>query len=268
VEKLTMQAVRSGRTVWNVITEGRALVDADGNLVASGSERPEMSAKAAAGVAELRSVVERFRDEFAALAQPLPDLFQKLVEDTRYEAEIERLNPEPEQQLTRKAALDQLREAIKIYSDRAETVSLAGFLEDCALAGRDEEDDSERERTGVVRLMTLHSAKGLEFPRVYLVGLEEGLLPHRRSLEDPDSPSLPEERRLAYVGVTRAMNDLAITWAETRMKWGKRQPTIVSRFVGEMRADDADEDDQDGDDAEHGHDDERESGDVDREAKS
>ncbi len=244
VEKLTMQAVRSGRTVWDVITRAEGMVDPDGNLVVSG-ERPEMSVKAAAGVAELRSVIERFRDEFAALAQPLPDLFQKLVEEIRYEAEIERLNPEPEQQLTRKAALDQLRESIKIYSDRAETVSLAGFLEDCALAGRDEEDDSERERSGVVRLMTLHSAKGLEFPRVYLVGLEEGLLPHRRSLEDPDSPSLPEERRLAYVGVTRAMNDLTISWAESRMKWGKRQPTLVSRFVAEMRADDAEEDDAD-----------------------
>ena len=272
VEKLTMQAVRSGRTVWDVITRAEGMVDPDGNLVVSG-ERPEMSVKAAAGVAELRSVIERFRDEFAALAQPLPDLFQKLVEEIRYEAEIERLNPEPEQQLTRKAALDQLRESIKIYSDRAETVSLAGFLEDCALAGRDEEDDSERERSGVVRLMTLHSAKGLEFPRVYLVGLEEGLLPHRRSLEDPDSPSLPEERRLAYVGVTRAMNDLTISWAESRMKWGKRQPTLVSRFVAEMRADDAEEDDadegdQDGDDAGHGNADGRESGDADREANS
>ncbi len=239
VEKLTTQAVRSGRTVWDVITEGAGLVDDDSKPVAS--DRAEMSPKAAAGVAELRSVIERFRDEFETLAQPLPDLFQKLVREIRYEAEIERLNPEAEQQLARKGALEQLRESIKIYSDRAETVSLAGFLEDCALAGRDEEGESERERSSVIRLMTLHSAKGLEFPRVYLVGLEEGLLPHRRSLEDPDSPSLPEERRLAYVGVTRAMNDLAITWAETRMKWGKRQPTLVSRFIAEMRADDAEE---------------------------
>ena len=193
-------------------------------------------------------MIGRFRDDFEALSQPLPDLFQKLVEDIRYEAEIERLNSEPEQRLSRLAALEQLRDAIKIYADRAESVSLAGFLEDCALAGRDEEeDDAERENADVIRLMTLHSAKGLEFPRVYLVGLEEGLLPHRRSLEDPDSPSLPEERRLAYVGVTRAMNDLTITWAESRTKWGKRQPTIVSRFVGEMRADNeegADDDQQ------------------------
>jgi DNA helicase-2/ATP-dependent DNA helicase PcrA len=228
VEKLMTTAVKSGRGLWDIIAEAEV----------SSGPRPEVSAKAAAGLTELRSVIGRFREGFEALSQPLPDLFQKLVEDIRYEGEIERLNAEPEQRLSRLAALEQLRDAIKIYADRAESVSLAGFLEDCALAGRDEEeDDAERENADVIRLMTLHSAKGLEFPRVYLVGLEEGLLPHRRSLEDPDSPSLPEERRLAYVGVTRAMNDLTITWAESRTKWGKRQPTIVSRFVREMRAD-------------------------------
>jgi DNA helicase-2/ATP-dependent DNA helicase PcrA len=227
VDKLMTTAVKSGRGLWDIIAESEV----------SAEPRPEISAKAAAGLSELRNVIGRFRDDFEALSQPLPDLFQKLVEDIRYEAEIERLNSEPEQRLSRLAALEQLKDAIKIYAQRAESVSLAGFLEDCALAGRDEEeDDAERENADVIRLMTLHSAKGLEFPRVYLVGLEEGLLPHRRSLEDPDSPSLPEERRLAYVGVTRAMNDLTITWAESRTKWGKRQPTIVSRFVGEMRA--------------------------------
>jgi DNA helicase-2/ATP-dependent DNA helicase PcrA len=229
VEKLMTTAVKSGRGLWDIIAEAEAN---------TGSQL-EISAKAAAGLAELRQVIGRFRGDFEAVSQPLAELFQKLVAEIGYEAEIERLNSEPEQRLSRLAALDQLRDALKIYADRSESVSLGGFLEDCALAGRDEEqDDAEREKSDVIRLMTLHSAKGLEFPRVYLVGLEEGLLPHRRSLEDPDSPSLPEERRLAYVGVTRAMNDLTITWAESRTKWGKRQPTIVSRFVREMRADD------------------------------
>ena len=233
VEKLMTTAVQSGRGLWNVIAEADA------------GSRPDISPKATAGLAELRNLVNRFRHDFEAASAPLPDLFQKLVEEVRYQAEIERLNSEPEQRLARLAAIEQLRDAIKIYAGRADSVSLGGFLEDCALAGRDEEqDDAERENSDVIRLMTLHSAKGLEFPRVYLVGLEEGLLPHRRSLEDPDSPSLPEERRLAYVGVTRAMNDLTITWAETRTKWGKRQPTIVSRFVAEMRADEEPADDE------------------------
>jgi DNA helicase-2/ATP-dependent DNA helicase PcrA len=234
VEKLMTSAVKSGRSLWEIISEAE---------VGAAASR-EISAKAAAGLSELRVVIGRFREDFDALTRPLPDLFQKLVADIRYEAEIERLNSEPEQRLSRLAAIEQLRDAIKFYSDRANAASLSGFLEDCALAGRDEEqDDAERENTDVVRLMTLHSAKGLEFPRVYLVGLEEGLLPHRRSLEDPDSPSLAEERRLAYVGVTRAMNDLTITWAESRTKWGKRQPTIVSRFVGEMRGAPGEDDD-------------------------
>jgi DNA helicase-2/ATP-dependent DNA helicase PcrA len=238
VEKLMTRAVRTGRSLWDIIAETQAGAGSDGNS-SNAEPRAEISPKAAAGLAELRNVIGQFRADFEILTQPLPDLFRNLVEAIGYEAEIERLNSEPEQRLSRMAALDQLRESLKIYADRAESASLGGFLEDCALSGRDEEqDDAEREKTDVIRLMTLHSAKGLEFPRVYLVGLEEGLLPHRRSLEDPDSPALPEERRLAYVGVTRAMDELTITWAESRMKWGKRQPTIVSRFVREMRADD------------------------------
>jgi DNA helicase II / ATP-dependent DNA helicase PcrA len=247
IEKLLMRAVRTGKSLWDIIGEAESDLASASDAATHAGARPEISAKAATGLTELRDVIRRFRGDFETLATPLPELFQDLVDEIRYEAEIERLNSEAEQRLARLGALDQLREAIKIYADRAESVSLAGFLEDCALAGRDDEqDDSERERTNVIRLMTLHSAKGLEFPRVYLVGLEEGLLPHRRSLEDPDSPSLPEERRLAYVGVTRAMNDLTITWAESRTKWGKRQPTIVSRFVREMQTDD---DEQDGGDA-------------------
>ena len=112
--------------------------------------------------------------------------------------------------------------------------TLGGFIDEVALGQQDMGDDKEKQLAkNAVALMTLHSAKGLEFPHVYMVGLEEGILPHHRSLK-ADGDDVEEERRLCYVGVTRAQERLTLSLSLTRIKWGKPRDTIPSRFLYEI----------------------------------
>ncbi len=124
--------------------------------------------------------------------------------------------------------------ALGSYSRRSSPATLAGFLHEAALAGNEPDRDrqSQLDRDAVA-LMTLHAAKGLEFTEVYMVGMEEGLLPHHRSVAGGGS-ALDEERRLCYVGVTRAKRRLTLTMALSRNKWGKPRPTVPSRFLFEI----------------------------------
>src|SRR5690606_10702210 len=119
-------------------------------------------------------------------AQPanLHRTIESLIDEINYESEIQKQYKEAAQQLARSEMLDQFVDSIRVYVERAEKPSLSGFLEDCALNGREEDSDKEDQLAeNAVKLMTLHSAKGLEFPRVYLVGMEEGILPHQRSVD-------------------------------------------------------------------------------------
>ncbi|MBT7215043.1 MAG: ATP-binding domain-containing protein, partial [Verrucomicrobia bacterium] len=109
--------------------------------------------------------------------------------------------------------------------------SLNDFLDQAALDG-EKEDDLEK-KSGVT-LITLHAAKGLEYPIVYLVGLEEGILPHKRSLEEG---TRDEERRLLYVGITRAQEKMTMTYCATRVKWGKEEACEASSFIRELNPD-------------------------------
>ncbi|MGE0756835.1 MAG: 3'-5' exonuclease [Pirellulaceae bacterium] len=123
--------------------------------------------------------------------------------------------------------------AMAAYEADQKQPSLTGFLDDVSLGNQEFDNEKEKQlKRNCVALMTLHSAKGLEFPHVYLVGLEEGILPHHRSLGD-DEAGVPEERRLCYVGITRAQERLTLSFPMTRMKWGKPRPTIASRFLFE-----------------------------------
>lgn len=128
--------------------------------------------------------------------------------------------------------LDELVNAMADFEVDDELDALSEFIASAALdAGESQADDHEDS----VQLMTLHSAKGLEFPLVFLAGVEEGLFPHSMSLEEPGR--MEEERRLAYVGITRAMQRLVMTYAESRRLYGQEKFHAVSRFVREIPAD-------------------------------
>ncbi len=120
------------------------------------------------------------------------------------------------------------------YEKDARKPSMTDFLDKLLLGEQDANDEKEKQlKKNAVALMTLHAAKGLEFPEVYLVGMEERILPHHRSLEN-DEAGIDEERRLCYVGVTRAEERLTLSMALTRMKWGKPRETRPSRFLYEL----------------------------------
>jgi len=112
---------------------------------------------------------------------------------------------------------------------------IRGFLDDFVLQVEEQEDrfKDDKPKGEVTRLMTLHSAKGLEFDCVWMVGMEEGILPHHRSLA-AGLPAIDEERRLCYVGVTRARKRLVLSLCLTRTKWGKSKPCRPSRFLYEL----------------------------------
>ena len=116
--------------------------------------------------------------------------------------------------------------------DEGDEISLLGFLEDVSLVADADQIPDGEDHGGVVTMMTLHTAKGLEFPTVFLTGMEEGVFPHSRTLGDPEE--LQEERRLAYVGLTRARENLFITRAEYRSAWGAPNYNPASRFLSEI----------------------------------
>ncbi|ELS02262.1 ATP-dependent DNA helicase PcrA [Xenococcus sp. PCC 7305] len=132
----------------------------------------------------------------------------------------------------RLANIHELYNAITQFQEDNEETSLEAFLSSAALAS--DLDDLE-EGDEKVSLMTLHSAKGLEFPIVFLVGMEQGLLPHSRTLQDP--LQLEEERRLCYVGITRAEEQLFLTYTRERRLWGYREPAVSSQFLKEIPED-------------------------------
>lgn len=159
----------------------------------------------------------------------IKELIEEILETTGYRKELE-AEGEIESQ-SRLENIDELINKAVSYSNENEQPSLSEFLEEVALVADIDNVDNSESR---VTLMTLHSAKGLEFPRVYLSGLEDGLFPSMMAISSEDRTDIEEERRLCYVGITRARENLMITAAKQRMTNGETRYSKVSRFVEEI----------------------------------
>ena len=169
-------------------------------------------------------------DELSVYADEaeLHDLFEKVLEDTGYMAALKSLGEEGADRIEN---VNELLSNIVNYERENENASLSGFLEEISLItdmDREEEDDNQR-----VSLMTMHTAKGLEYPVVYIIGVEEGIFPGNQSIYAGES-EIEEERRLAYVGITRAKERLFISNAYQRMLFGRTERMRESRFIGEI----------------------------------
>ena len=159
----------------------------------------------------------------------LADLLREIIDKTDYNNYL--LSSDDEDGEDRISNIDELISKIADYEETAEEPTLSGFLEEVALVSDldNAEDGSEK-----VLLMTLHSAKGLEFPHVYLTGLEDGIFPSYMAINSGDEEAEEEERRLAYVGITRAKDDLTLTYSRSRLLRGEVQYNPPSRFLEEI----------------------------------
>ena len=184
--------------------------------------------RAAAKIKPFVELIRGFRKNLQEYS--IKELIEEILEKVEYMAYLED-NDTPEDAAERRLNIDELISKATQYEEGEDFPTLSGFLEEVALVADIDNMDNE---SNVVSLMTLHSAKGLEFPVVYLSGMEDGLFPSYMSITEGSVGELEEERRLCYVGITRAKEKLILTAAKRRMVRGETQLNRVSRFVNEI----------------------------------
>ena len=210
-----------GEPIWDVAAEAESV--------------PGLAAAAIKSVGRFMSVMERLRERVEAGAG-VGDVLAETLEESGYTEALQ-----AERTIEAQGRLENLEELVGVareYDATAEEGSVEEFLQQLALFS---EQDNLRDDEGIVTLMTLHNAKGLEFGIVFIIGLEDGVFPHMRSIEAGD---LEEERRLAYVGITRAKRELYLTHARTRMLFGGRDWNLRSRFIDEIPVEFTDRDEE------------------------
>ena len=211
------------------VRTGASLFDA----AAARADRGDLNPKTAGAVREFRTLLAEFRRKFETARDPSA-VAAALLERVDYEREIDRRYDNPQERIARSAGVDAVLDSLRAYAAETRGSSLAGYLQETTLGERELEEKRPDGPGKAVKLMTLHSAKGLEFPRVYLVGLEEKVLPHRRSVDLGTRAAIEEERRLCYVGLTRARDFLTLSYCLGRRSRGRLRPCHPSRFLAEM----------------------------------
>ena len=185
---------------------------------------PGLSSGAVSGLLAFVRLVEGLQAGLAG--RPVAEVVRSVLDESGYEAALK-----AQKTLESEGRLENLEEFVGVaaeYDKRADEPSLDGFLQEISLYA---DIDAFADTSALITLMTLHNAKGLEFPVVFVAGMEEGVFPHQRSL---DEQNVEEERRLAYVGITRAMDRLYLVHARARTLWGSSQYNLPSRFLDEI----------------------------------
>lgn len=216
IEQLMEHGIKNKLDLWAIV-EGTA-------------SRPSFPANAIRGMQRLSQIIRNSRTQKGSMV----DRTRALIEAIDYRSEVDRLYPDNNERETRWNVVEQIVNALGEYESSVGKPSFTEFLDRILLGDQDPQEEKERQlNKNAILLMTMHSAKGLEFPEVYIVGLEEGILPHHRSIEG-DQKGVEEERRLCYVGITRAKEKLTLSMSLTRRKWGKARDTVPSRFLYEL----------------------------------
>lgn len=254
VDKLLKKAVADSSSVWKVMRDPTMLGSLPSPAQSGVAKLKQLQAEFARRTVAFSKHIDQEAEEEsqptnvsnspsteAEQAEPemlgsdsLTRIVGDMIDAIKYRNEVERLYPDPDECAMRLSSVEEVINAVAEYEQEAESPSIHDFLSSVTLAGREFGSPKEKEmKRNAISLMTYHSAKGLEFSIVYMVGMEEGILPHRKSITG-DADAVDEERRLCYVGVTRAQDELSLTLPMSRFKWGKSRPTFPSRFLYEV----------------------------------
>lgn len=196
--------------------------------VARGSEIPSLSKAAVGKLDNFCMLISELRAKSRELS--IKELISEIINDVKYEEYLAD-DDEPDEIADRMQNISELISKAAAYEEAADMPTLSGFLEEVALVA---DIDNMDENNNIVSLMTLHSAKGLEFPCVYLAGMEDGTFPSYMAIQSDDKCDLEEERRLCYVGITRARKRLVLSMARQRMIRGEMMLCKQSRFINEI----------------------------------